>query len=546
VRYQYAKKCQDNERFIERFRKSPIMRLKSYVCGKWVEGDGDGTPLIDPVKGTELARASGDGIDAAEVLAHARDTGGPALRAMSYGERGAMLRAIADCLTENRDEYYQIALENSGNTKADAAFDVDGAIYTLKTYARYGKGLGDARWLMESGFDQLAKEPDFQAGHIWTPIHGAAVHINAFNFPAWGMWEKAAVALLSGVPSVEKPATATCLLANRMVEHVIAAKLVPEGALQILCGGGRDLMDAVDGRDAVAFTGSADTALMLRMDPNVIGSAVRFNVEADSLNCSVLGPDVAPDSAEFDLFVKEIGREMTQKAGQKCTAIRRVIVPRDRADAVAEAVKARLEKTVTGDPRNETVRMGPLINKAQQKAAWEGIDSLRTETAIVYGGDKGFQPVDADPEASCFVPATLLQCPKPWQSEAVHELEVFGPVATVMPYDGKDDAFALARAGGGSLVGSVFTGDDDFAAEAAVAMGPAHGRILMVDESVAKLSTGHGNVMPQCVHGGPGRAGNGEELGGLRGLAFYHQRTAVQANLGRLEKLLGPAAEVSL
>ncbi len=522
------------------------MKLENYVCGKWIEGEGEGVPLVDPVTGEEVARASSEGLDLAAALGYARDTGGAALRAMTYGERGEMLKKAAEVLGGQRDAYRDIARRNVGDTRRDARVDVDGGIGTLKYIGALGSKLGAARHLVEPARDRLGRDERFQAGHLWCAIPGAAVHINAFNFPAWGLWEKAAVALLSGVPVVVKPATPTAWLARRMVKDVIDAGVLPAGALSIVCGGARDLVDHTQGGDAIAFTGSAQTAHALRTHPKVVGSGVRLNVEADSLNACLLGPDARAGSPEFDLFVAEIVREMTVKAGQKCTAIRRVLVPAELLDAVSEALQARLAEVVTGDPADETVTMGPLVNKAQQAAAWEGIAQLESEAQVVHGGEREFEPVGADPARGCFVPPTLLRCERPAQGRLVHEVEVFGPVSTLMPYASPEEAFAFAARGGGSLVASVFTGDDDFAREAAVRLGPTHGRVLVMDASVAEANTGHGIVMPQCVHGGPGRAGGGEELGGLRGLRLYHQRTAVQASTARLDALGADAAELTL
>lgn len=522
------------------------MTLQSYLCDRWVEGSGAGVPLVDPTTGEELARATSEGIDLAAALDHAREVGRPSLERMSYGERAQMLKRMAEVLGEQREAYYDIALRNVGDTRRDARVDVDGGIGTLKYIGAIGAGLGDARCLIEPRFDRLGRDESFRAAHLWSAIPGVAVHINAFNFPAWGLWEKAAVSLLAGVPVLAKPATPTAWLAQRMVADVVEADVVPPGALSILCGGARTLLDHVRPGDAIAFTGSAETAHVLRAQANVIASGVRFNVEADSLNACLLGPDAGPQSPVLALFVAEIVREMTVKAGQKCTTIRRALVPAHLLDAVVEELEAQLARVVVGNPRNETVRMGPLVNKGQQQAAWEGIARLATEAAVVSGGDRGLEPVDADAEAGCFVPPTLLRCNHPQEAQAVHEVEVFGPVATLMPYGSPQQAFGLAARGGGSLVASVFTADDDFARDAVLQLGPTHGRVLVVDESVAKANTGHGIVMPQCVHGGPGRAGGGEELGGLRGLRFYHQRSAVQAGTARLEALRAVAAEVAL
>ena len=471
------------------------------------------------------------------ALAYAREKGNPALQALSYGERAQLLERIAELLSEDREKYCQLALQNSGNTATDAAIDVDGGIGTLKYYAAVGKGLGDAHYLCEPGMDRLARDKAFQCAHILTPLTGVAIHINAFNFPAWGLWEKAAVSLLAGVPVFAKPATTTSLLTHEMVRDVIEAEIVPQGCLSLICGGGHDLMDYVQTGDVVLFTGSADTAIKLRTQPQVIKRGVRFNTEADSLNMALLAEDVAVDSPLFEAFVKEVAKEMTVKAGQKCTAVRRILVPAKVIDAVAEALSARLAKTIVGDPAIEGVRMGPVVNKAQQQAAWEGIDMLAQEAEFVYGGDRHFAPVGGDTQNGCFVQPTLLRCDQPFEAERVHDTEVFGPVATLIPYAGEDEIWALGALGGGSLTGSVFSSDDEFVARAAVRLSSSHGRLLVVDESVMASHTGHGIAMPQCVHGGPGRAGGGEELGGLRGLRIYHQRTAVQGNVERLQKL---------
>lgn len=519
-------------------------KLASYVGGKWVEGTGDGTALTDPSTGQELARASSAGVDMKAALDHARLVGGANLRALSYEERAGLLGNIAETLGANRDKYVETAQANSGNTQIDAAVDIDGGSGTCHYFARLGSKLGGASYLRDGGFERFGKDETFQAIHIDVPLQGVAVHINAFNFPSWGLWEKAAVALLAGVPVLAKPATSTCLLSYQMVRDVVEAGVLPDGALSLICGSAGDLLDHVTGQDAVAFTGSAETAHLLRANRNVIASSVRFNVEADSLNTSVLGPDAKEGTPEFDLFVKEVAREMTQKAGQKCTAIRRAIVPAAALDAVTGALEARLAKTTVGDPRNEDVRMGPVVNKTQQAAVLDAIGALARETKTVTGDT--LDPIGGDAKAGAFVAPTLLRCDDPKDANAVHEIEAFGPVATVMPYGDANDAFALAAAGGGSLAASVFTGDDGFATEAARSLGAHHGRVLLVDEAVGKLSSGHGIVMPMCVHGGPGRAGGGEELGGLRGLRFYHQRLAVQGNKTRLDALAEAAAEVSL
>jgi len=518
------------------------MKLANYVEGKWQEGSGDGTPLVDPVTGDELAQASAEGIDLRAALRYSRDTGGPNLRAMSYAERAALLKSAADVLSANRDRYNEISLKNSGATAADCRFDVDGGIGTLKYYAALGRGLGDASFLMEPGSDQLAKEGGFESAHILTPVTGVAVHINAFNFPSWGLWEKVAVALLSGVPAFAKAATATSWLSQAMVQDVVEARILPTGALSLICAGGHDLMEHLEPGDLIAFTGSADTAAGLRSHPRVAANGIRFNVEADSLNTAILGPDAAPGSAECDALLREVRRETTLKAGQKCTAIRRILVPAEHIDTIESALVEELGGIKVGDPRNEDVRMGPLVNKSQQRAARQGLESLQRDARVVLGGGERFELLDADPERGAFFPITLLRCDDPAGAESVHKVEVFGPVATLMPYRTPDEAFATTARGQGSLVTSVFTADPDFASEAATALGPWHGRLALIDGSVAKANPGHGVVMPQCTHGGPGRAGGGEELGGLRALRFYHQRTAVQAAGERLEALRARAA----
>lgn len=515
-----------------------MIRLQSYLAGAWRDGKGEGAQLKDPVSGDVIATASGDGLDMAEALTHAREVGGPALRGLTFAQRAGLINAVAGVLAENRERYNAVAAANSGNTAMDAALDVDGGIGTLKYYASVGRKLGEAKILTEASDDQLTKDEAFRGRHIWTSSARVAVHINAFNFPSWGLWEKAAVSLLAGVPFLAKPATATAWLAYEMVKDVVAANVLPEGAISLLCGGGRDLMDHLRPGDVVAFTGSADTAEHLRSNPNVIRSNIRFAVEADSLNLCALGPEAAPDAAEFAAFIKEVAREMTVKAGQKCTAIRRVLVPRDRVEAVTEALRAALAKANMGDPRIEGTRMGPLVSRSQAVAAWSGLAALKAEAEVAVGGGSD--------DGTCFVPPTLLLCREPLTAKAVHEIEVFGPVSTLMPYDSVEQAVELARRGGGSLAASVFSGDAGFLAEFVPAIAVAHGRVLVVDSSVASSHSGHGVVMPHCIHGGPGRAGGGEELGGLRGLRFYMQRTAIQGSRAVLDSITQGAPVVAL
>ncbi|MDB5042825.1 MAG: phenylacetic acid degradation bifunctional protein PaaZ [Candidatus Eremiobacteraeota bacterium] len=494
--------------------------LQSYFGGEWLTGRGKPVDLIDPVTGDVLARASSEGIDLGAGMAFARETGRAALGALTFAERAALLSAVADVLAARREDWYEIARRNSGNTRADAAIDVDGAIGTLKYYAKIGAALGDASFLADGEPAQLARDPNFHGVHLGVPLPGIAIHINAFNFPAWGLWEKAAVALLAGLPVVAKPATATAMLAVEMVRAVVDAGVLPAGALSVLIGGAGDLLEYVRLGDAIAFTGSAETAETIRNHPRVRGEGVRINVEADSLNAALLGPDGAPGTPTFAFFVREVVREMTVKAGQKCTAIRRVLVPGAYADAVVEAIGTGLDAVTVGDPASEETRMGPLVSRAQRTAVEDRIRSLCDVTTIVYRGET--------PANGAFVAPTLLRARA--EAAQVHVREIFGPVATVIAYANAAEAYALARRGGGSLVVSVFSADPEFLLASATALGSSHGRVLLVDPSIGDTHTGHGIVLPSCVHGGPGRAGGGEELGGLRGLWFYHQRTAVQGS----------------
>ncbi|MBW7923350.1 MAG: 3,4-dehydroadipyl-CoA semialdehyde dehydrogenase [Burkholderiaceae bacterium] len=515
--------------------------LDNHLGGRWQTGSGAGTPLFDPVLGTELVRISSVGLDLAEGFDYARQRGGAALRALTYGERAALLARVAETLQSQRDAWFDIALQNSGTTRNDSAVDIDGAIFTLGQYARWGAKLGDARWLTDGAAARLGKDGSFQSGHVLTPQRGLVLGINAFNFPAWGLWEKAAPALLSGVPVVVKPASATAWLTQRMVADVVAAGVLPDGALSVVCGSSDGLLDALQPFDLLSFTGSADTARAIREHAAVLRHGVRMNSETDSLNSALLGPDATPGSDAFASAVREIVREMTIKSGQKCTAIRRVLVPQEQAREAADAIASALAAVKVGNPRNESVRMGSLASRAQANAVREGIGALAGEAKRVYAGDEAAL-VDADASVGAFAMPHLFAVDDADASSLVHEVEVFGPVATVVPYRDAGHAFALARRGAGSLVASVFTADEDFAERAAIEIGHAHGRVHVVTPAVAKTHTGHGNVMPMSLHGGPGRAGGGEELGGLRALAFYHQRSAIQGPQSLVESILGKAA----
>jgi 3,4-dehydroadipyl-CoA semialdehyde dehydrogenase len=519
--------------------------LQSYLGGKWQAGTDGGAPLVNPCDGTVLARASSKGLDLKTALDYSRNVGGSELRKLTYAQRAELLGKIADLLATRRDEWYEIARKNSGNTNADAATDIDGSIGTLKYFAKIGAKLGGAHMLRDGSPVRLARDQNFQGLHVGVPLGGVAVHINAFNFPAWGLWEKAAVSLLAGVPILSKPATSTAWLAQEMVHAVIEAGVLPPGALSILCGSPNDLLDHLQLGDAVAFTGSAETGEGIRQHPRIRQQGVRVNIEADSLNAALLGPDAAPGSPSFDFFVREVVREMTSKTGQKCTAIRRVLVPAGHVAVATDAIAAALAKVVVGNPANPAVTMGPVVNMAQRKSVEEGIRKLSPQATIAYRPEH-IEPVDADADKGAFVRPTLLQLNTSTDGELVHELEIFGPVATVVPYRDKADGFAVARRGGGSLAASVYSADTGFLADAALALGTTHGRLLLMDPTIGDSHTGHGIVLPSLLHGGPGRAGGGEELGGLHGLWFYHQRVAMQASATTLSALAEQAADPSM
>ncbi len=516
--------------------------LQSYLGGKWQAGGEQGAALVNPTSGDTVAWASSKGLDLKAALEYSRNVGGSELCKLSYAQRAELLGKIADALAARRDEWFEIARQNSGNTKADASIDVDGSIGTLKYFAKIGGKLGDARMLRDGSSMRLARDANFQGLHLGVPLDGVAVHINAFNFPAWGLWEKAAVSLLAGVPVFAKPATSTAWLAQEMVGAVIEAAVLPDGAMSILCGSPNDLLDHLQMGDVVAFTGSADTGEGIRRHPRIRQQNIRVNIEADSLNSVLLGPDVTPDSPAFGFFAREVVREMTSKAGQKCTAIRRVLVPAHQEQAAIDAISAALAVVVVGDPANAMTNMGPVVNMAQRKAIDEGVVKLSTEADVAYAPED-FAPLDADLARGAFVAPTLLRARDSGHAELIHDVEVFGPVATVVAYHEKPQAFALARRGGGSLAASVFSSDSAFLAEAGIALGTTHGRVLLVDPAIGDSHTGHGIVLPSCMHGGPGRAGGGEELGGLHGLWFYHQRVAMQGSAATLTSLSERAAD---
>ena len=505
------------------------MQLQSYLTGRWQSGSGRATALRDASTGELIAEASSEGLDFRGTLDYARDTGGPALRSMTFHERAAMLKALGKRLFDFKDEFYELSYR-TGATRTDSWIDIDGGIGTMLVFASKGsRELPNSRVYLDGNVEQLSKGGTFLGQHICVPLEGAAVHINAFNFPVWGMLEKLAPALLAGVPAIVKPATATCYLTERVVRRIVETGLLPPGALQLVCGNVGNLFDHLGCQEVVSFTGSAATAARLRTHAAVVRNSVRFIAETDSLNSSILGPDAGPGTPEFDLFVKEVVREMTVKAGQKCTAIRKAIVPRKMTGEVVMALQAQLAKTVVGDPRTEGVRMGPLASLAQREEVLARVAELRRESELVAGDPARFE-VTGDRERGAFLPPLLLLCRDGAAARAVHSVEAFGPVSTIIGYENLADAIALARRGEGSLAGSVFTADDSVAAGLVLGLAPYHGRVLVVNRHCAKESTGHGSPLAHLVHGGPGRAGGGEEMGGIRGVMHYMQRTAIQGS----------------
>jgi oxepin-CoA hydrolase/3-oxo-5,6-dehydrosuberyl-CoA semialdehyde dehydrogenase len=513
-----------------------IKKLKSYVAGAWVEGGG--TILVNPATEEPLADAGTSGVDFKAAMEHARREGNPALRSMTFAQRGDLIGKIASALHGVREELIELSIASGGNTRGDAKFDIDGAIGTLAHYAELAKKLGDRRWLLDGEEEPLGRSPRFAGRHILTPFAGAAVHINAFNFPAWGFGEKAAVALLAGMPVITKPATSTALLAYRIMEVVIGAGILPPGALQFICGGVGDLLDHLTCQDVLSFTGSSETARTLRVHPAVVRNSVRLNVEADSLNAAVLGPDVDRESKTYDLFLLEVVREMTQKAGQKCTAVRRIFAPAGLVEQVRDDLIAQIRSVKVGNPAAKEVRMGPLATRAQMRDVLAGIDRLAARAKPVLGNQGRGPLVDVPEGKGYFVSPTLFHAADARASE-IHDREIFGPVQTLMGYSGKaEEASALVNLGSGGLVSSVYTDDREFAAEMVARVAPYHGRIHLGCDKIADASLGSGAVLPQMMHGGPGRAGGGAELGGLRGMSFYLQTTAVQGLKPLLEKIL--------
>ncbi len=517
----------------------PMMTLlRSYAAGAWVTPADAGRPVLDAVTGDEVARVSSAGVDIAAALDYGRAAAGPALRELTFHQRAAQLKALGLLLREHRDELYALSAR-TGATLADSKFDIDGGIGVLLSYAsRARRELPNDTVYVEGPVEPLGKAGTFAGQHILTSLRGVAVQINAFNFPAWGPLEKFAPAFIAGVPTLVKPATQTAYLTARLAELMIGSGLLPEGSLQLLCGSAGDLLDHLGEQDLVWFTGSAATARQLRAHPVIVGKSVRFNAEADSLNCSILGPDAEPGTPEFDLYVRQLIHEMTSKAGQKCTAIRRALVPAAVADAVTEAAAQRLRRVVIGNPADESVRMGALASLEQREEVRRSVKALLSAGRLAFGNPDHVDVVGASADRGAFISPLLLRCDDAGRPEA-HEVEAFGPVATIIGYQGTSQVIELAARGLGSLAGSVVTADADFAREVVLGVAPWHGRLLVLDRDDAAESTGHGSALPVLVHGGPGRAGGGEEMGGLRGVLHHMQRTAVQASPRVLSAVTG-------
>lgn len=525
-----------------------MIRLSSYVAGRWFEGTGTPAPLVNPATESVIAETNADGIDMGEVLTHARTVGGPALRAMSFAERAALLKDMSKLLHGAREELLDLAQANCGATRGDAKFDVDGAIGTLAHYATVGEGLaarmGERRFLVDGDSFPLARGPRFVGQHLWTTRQGVAVHVNAFNFPVWGTFEKVAVAFLAGVPVITKPATATALAAWRAVQVLVESGRLPAGSLQFIAGGTGDLLSRLGSQDALAFTGSNATGAMLRGTAGFAERGVRVNVEADSLNATVLAPDVEVGSECWNTFVRNIVTDMTQKTGQKCTAIRRILVPRERLEDVREALTDRLSGVVAGDPTTDGVTMGPVSTRSQLRDVLAGVQALVDSGAkVLTGGPTRIEGRNVAAGTGYFVAPTLLEVADGAAPGPVHDLEVFGPCATILPYDGGAGVAAcIVAMGQGSLVTSVASDDRAWIEEFVLGAASSLGRLMVVSSKIADQPIAPGMVLPTLVHGGPGRAGNGEELGGERGLAFYMQRTALQGDRVILGKLFGSEA----
>lgn len=504
-------------------------KLGNYITGSWIEGDGDGQALYNAVTGEAIGAASTKGLDFKSITEYARTVGNPALRNMTFHARGNMLKALALHLREHLDKFYAISYQ-TGATKADSWVDIEGGIGNLFSNASLRRKLSDDTFVIDGESHNLSENKTFMGTHILVPKEGVAIHINAFNFPVWGMLEKIAVNLLAGMPCIVKPATVTSYLTEAVVKEIIASKILPEGALQLVCGSAGDLLDHVTSQDVVTFTGSATTGLMLKSNPIILRESVPFNMEADSLNCIVMGENVAPGMPEWDIFIKEVRKEMTLKAGQRCTGIRRIFVQENKMEDVWKAIGTSLSQTAIGNPLNSKVRMGSLAGQSQRNEVKEQVQKLLASSQIVYGSLDSVEVIDADAKKGAFMSPVLLMNEKPFEATAAHEVEAFGPVSTIMPYKNLEEAIVLSKLGKGSLVSTIVTADYKQARQYVIGAATHHGRILVLNNECAKESTGHGSPLPLLVHGGPGRAGGGEEMGGLRGVKHYLQRTAIQGS----------------
>jgi oxepin-CoA hydrolase/3-oxo-5,6-dehydrosuberyl-CoA semialdehyde dehydrogenase len=503
--------------------------LSNYLTGHWITGDGEEQQLVNAFNGDYITSISTRGLDFESILEYGRKVGNPALRKMTFQQRGNMLKALAFYLLEKKEKFYKLSTQ-TGATRADSWVDIEGGIGNLFSNASLRRKLPDESFALDGESISLSKGGTFSGQHILVPKEGVAVHINAFNFPVWGMLEKIAVNLLAGMPAIVKPASVTCYLTQMVVQEIIASGILPKGALQLICGSTGDLLDHVQSQDVITFTGSAVTGLKLKSLPNILANNVPFTTEADSLNCIVLGNDVEPGSADWEIFTKEVRKEMTAKAGQKCTAIRRIFVPASKMDAVKESISKSLSQTTIGNPENEAVRMGSLAGQSQRTEVKNQVSKLLASSQIIYGSLDSVQLLDADAVRGAFISPLLLMNDNPFTTEEPHNVEAFGPVSTLMPYKNMDDAIELSRKGKGSLCSTIVTGDKLIAKEYVLAAATHHGRILVLNQSCAKESTGHGSPLPMLVHGGPGRAGGGEEMGGLRGIKHYMQRVAIQGS----------------
>ncbi len=507
-----------------------LLDVKSFAAGEWISPDDNARLIENAVTGALMGRAGNDALDVQAMLDHARDVGGPALRKMTFHDRARMLKALAAHLGQHKQALYDLSFA-TGATQADHLIDIDGGIGTMFVFASKGRReMPDAHVYLDGEVEQLSRGGTFLGQHIATPLQGVAVHINAFNFPVWGMLEKLAPTMLAGVPAIVKPATATSYVTELAVKIMLDSGILPAGAVQLVSGGLGDMLERLTCQDVVSFTGSAETAFKLRSAPHILRNSIRFVAEQDSLNASILGPDAVPGTPEFDLFVKEVQREMTTKAGQKCTAIRRILVPHAQIDATIDALRTRLGQTVIGDPKAEATRMGALVNTSQKRDVLEKAAIIGEEAERVFGDPERFEVHNADGDAGAFLPPMLFHCADPDAASRVHDTEAFGPVSTIMGYRDLDHAIALVNRGEGSLVASVITHDSDVAREVAMGAGAFHGRLYFNNRDSMGESTGHGSPLPHMVHGGPGRAGGGEEMGGVRGVMHYMQRTAIQGS----------------